>query len=772
MAIPPPPHYDIFISYAWKDGTPYVERLENDLHKAGYVTWRDKRNLDEYQDFSGEIEDAIRHSAYVVTCITPYVEANKNSFVRREINYAVAKNKPIIPLIFPHATPITLINHLTWIAFYERDELRYEQGLHTLLERLSDHPKTEIAYQISDPYREYIVRFYDYIVDTLQQTVFSLIPLRAKSSPDAVRRFQIPIHIQTARRRAHVQEAPTPSEAFDHFRSAYEAYDGRVLLLGAPGAGKTTTLLAFARDAANRRLENPNEALPLLGICATWDAATRPALAAWLCEGGDLNPLDIEQLIHSGKALLLLDGLDELGAGESDTNGADDQDDPRALFLDYIPTTCPVVLSSRLIEYQEIGALAKLKGGVILQPLNDEQMRDYLRDLPDLLHAITEFPDLREQLRTPLLLSMVTYAFSEASYELRQLVHLTEGDLRDVIFNKYIEARYAHEEARGLGMPFSFAETRHVLELIAFKNASGYKTEENVIRRADVELVLSPERAAAFIPFAVKMHYLLPRDEEGIFGFIHLLLRDTLAYTYAITHLHDPEWYQVHDPQPAAALGNMRDKRAVQPLIAALANPDENVRRGAAVALVKLHALAIEALISALIVPHEVIKNQVAEVLAKIGDERVVEALGPMDEKGAQLLVNALVDANPRVRTRALELLVRLGAGAVSSLIHALEDDNADLRMRGAEALGRIADRQAVPALIGALGDREVWVRKHAAEALERIGDARAVPSLAHALADEDWIVRMRAENALKKIATPEALAAVKAWRDGEGRPS
>ena len=35
----------IFLSYAWKDDQPFVERLYNNLEKLGYRPWMDKRNM-------------------------------------------------------------------------------------------------------------------------------------------------------------------------------------------------------------------------------------------------------------------------------------------------------------------------------------------------------------------------------------------------------------------------------------------------------------------------------------------------------------------------------------------------------------------------------------------------------------------------------------------------------------------------------------------------------------------------------------------------------
>src|SRR5262245_39729224 len=110
----------VFISYARDDGLAYAERLEADLNHASHTTWRDKRNIDVYSDFSGEIEIAIRESDVVAVVVTPSVEQRPTNFVRREIIYAQSKNKPIIPLVFPGATVPILINHLTWIPFFDK----------------------------------------------------------------------------------------------------------------------------------------------------------------------------------------------------------------------------------------------------------------------------------------------------------------------------------------------------------------------------------------------------------------------------------------------------------------------------------------------------------------------------------------------------------------------------------------------------------------------------------------------------------------------------
>jgi hypothetical protein len=71
---------ETFISYARKDGLTHAEYLERALPD----TWRDKRNLDPFKDFTAEIERAIDACRQVVAVITPDT-TREDSFVRREL---------------------------------------------------------------------------------------------------------------------------------------------------------------------------------------------------------------------------------------------------------------------------------------------------------------------------------------------------------------------------------------------------------------------------------------------------------------------------------------------------------------------------------------------------------------------------------------------------------------------------------------------------------------------------------------------------------------
>ncbi len=265
----------------------------------------------------------------------------------------------------------------------------------------------------------------------------------------------------------------------------------------------------------------------------------------------------------------------------------------------------------------------------------------------------------------------------------------------------------------------------------------------------------------------------------------------------------------------AKALGDIGDKRAVEPLIKALGDEDEDADT-VAWALGEIgDARAVEPLIESLIWAFANYGREFAVgamlALGKIGDARAVEpisdllneeglyiedreaaaiALGQIGEPAAKSLTGALCNSfSYEFAARALK---DIGKPAVESLITALEDDDEyiewgakivevlgeigderavtravkslikalgnknyvdEVRMYAAEALGEIGDKRAVEPLIKALSDDDDWeVRDSAASALGKIGDAQAIEALTKALGDENKYVRKYAKEALKKL--------------------
>src|SRR5690606_26930259 len=146
-----------------------------------------------------------------------------------------------------------------------------------------------------DPFRPYLEAALQSIVTGLQQRIIRQIDLRSKATPDAVNAPERkappkPVDIfQLAMSGVKMGGNTEPEQAeektdFETFTEAFEYYHHRVLLMGEPGAGKTITLMAYAREAYTARLDDPTKPLPLFGLIPTWDSAKKLPLADWLAE--------------------------------------------------------------------------------------------------------------------------------------------------------------------------------------------------------------------------------------------------------------------------------------------------------------------------------------------------------------------------------------------------------------------------------------------------------------------------------------------------------
>jgi len=130
----------------------------------------------------------------------------------------------------------------------------------------------------------------------------------------------------------------------------------------------------------------------------------------------------------------------------------------------------------------------------------------------------------------------------------------------------------------------------------------------------------------------------------------------------------------------AEALGNTKDRRAVEPLIATLKDPFSNVRRSAVDALGDIKdPRAVEPLIAVLRDSYEdrEVQGRAASALLKIKDPRAVEPL------------IAAIDVT---NLRELEALKEIGAPAVEGLIAALKDPKSSLHDRAVTVLREIKD--------------------------------------------------------------------------------
>lgn len=127
-------------------------------------------------------------------------------------------------------------------------------------------------------------------------------------------------------------------------------------------------------------------------------------------------------------------------------------------------------------------------------------------------------------------------------------------------------------------------------------------------------------------------------------------------------------------------------------------------------------AEAVALLMAALSDPAEMIRSGAALALGELKAVAAIEAL-------AHLLHTDASESGQH----AADALAKIGQPAAPALIKALQDQQPWVRLRAAKALIPVESKQAIPALFQALDDDSYVVRHHAEEALARMGVGQMV---------------------------------------------
>ncbi|WP_275559473.1 NACHT domain-containing protein [Streptomyces sp. 5-6(2022)] len=302
-------------------------------------------------------------------------------------------------------------------------------------------------------------------------------------------------------------EVPILEGEFSHIVDQYARLPrGRLLVLGAPGAGKSVLVLRLARDLLRRR--RVTEPVPVVLPLGSWNPRVQPSLWWWAAGALAEDHPDVltspvapsravaHQLITSGLVLPVLDGFDELPARVRVT--------ALRQLRDSLRGTGPLILTSRSAAFTtavEEGDV-RLAGmaAVELRPLDVADVRAYLprsarprtakgpreastgtkwdpvlAPLADERDDAHEVRLLRAVLRTPLMVSLARAAYSDTTADPAEL--LTPGrfhtahDLERHLFSAFVDAAYAPDStaAPGAGPTWTGAEAHRWLGELALR---------------------------------------------------------------------------------------------------------------------------------------------------------------------------------------------------------------------------------------------------------------------------------------------------------------
>jgi hypothetical protein len=352
-----------------------------------------------------------------------------------------------------------------------------------------------------------------------------------------------------------------------------------------------------------------------------------------------------------------------------------------------------------------------LTGAVTLKGLSDEQIREYLAEMPVLWEALTADDDLRDLARTPLLLALLTRAYQHNASELRALsdLKIAPARLRDKIFDAYVRSRFDHEQRRANAeLPFSIDDAYQILGAAAIDGVeyyeAGHVTHGDILEKSLMKRLA--ERAAPFVEQMLRLNLLVREHAQGLI-FIHALLRDHFGIRYALEFQNSPEFKLTRGfPMRALQLlGPSGDERALEPLLR------------------HVESYVVFPLTYSFRFPDPRVLLAYARSLSiDIGDPRY------------DTVSDAAADS---IKIVARQLGTSASALALSSAIEsAPPKERADYVF----ALGFIELAEGFDAAIAATQDHDPTVRGCAIYALAAIGRAEAAPAVERLLSDEQEV--------------------------------
>lgn len=249
----------------------------------------------------------------------------------------------------------------------------------------------------------------------------------------------------------------------------FEDAGGRLLILGQPGAGKTTTLLQLTKELIREAEEDHTNPIPVIFHLSSFTDPEQ-SFSTWLeCELLDKYQIPRrigQQWIEQERLILLLDGLDE-------TLPQSRQQCVHAIhaFLDE-GLSQSICICSRVQEYEALGIKLELNGAICLQPLNKQQILEFVNqggpEMETLKTILNQHEPLQELAQSPLMLNIMSQAYgglktSQLSGE--SLPSL--GGYRKHLFDTYIEKMFDGPAAKN--PPYERNETVNRLSWLARK---------------------------------------------------------------------------------------------------------------------------------------------------------------------------------------------------------------------------------------------------------------------------------------------------------------
>lgn len=235
-----------------------------------------------------------------------------------------------------------------------------------------------------------------------------------------------------------------------------------LLILGEPGSGKTTTLLALTQHLVAQAEQDINQLIPVIFNLSSW-ACKKQTIASWLVTELSSKyqvPKAVgERWVKDQQLLLLLDGLDEVQLQDRETC-------VEALNSFHQECGPEIVVCSRLKDYEALSGRLGFQAAIYLRSLTADQVCHSLDDatsnLEGLKTLIRNDPTLHELAKSPLMLNIMAMAYRGVSAEDLPQTEIVE-ERQHQLLDAYIERMFK----RRAGSHYTKADTLRWLSWLA-----------------------------------------------------------------------------------------------------------------------------------------------------------------------------------------------------------------------------------------------------------------------------------------------------------------
>ncbi|MEV4108120.1 NACHT domain-containing protein [Nonomuraea sp. NPDC049695] len=348
----------------------------------------------------------------------------------------------------------------------------------------------------------------------------------------------------------------------------------RFVVLGDPGAGKSTLAAKLAYDIATDKLVGLEGLVPILLVVRDHTQGLRSGhdtllhyLEAASRRPYNVNPPEgaLEYLLLNGRAIVIIDGVDELGASSFRAGFADLVNS----FSQFYPLT-RIVVTSRVIGYREAPLDEEKFPLVHIAPFTESQISAYVRrwfrldkarSADERKHVVQSF--LRESAqahdlrKNPLILSLLCSLYSSEGYIPTNKPQIYER-CAEVLFETW-------DRSRGIEVPILFrSHLRPAIQHLALKLLTDVKGRQALPRSELLDYLASEvlgdrydheaeaaQAAQEFLSFCSGRAWVLldvGSDQlEPHYGFAHRTFLEFFAADHLVRLKPDPQvvWQKI-----------------------------------------------------------------------------------------------------------------------------------------------------------------------------------------------------------------------------------